>query len=634
MAGEDVHARDCNPGGFRMARNVHMRTPMAMSQPPERPAVPRRDGPTLLGPSPLVTLAGLVLTVGCLYWAQAFLVPVALAALLTYLFSPLVGVLERRAMPSIAAVVAVVTLAFVALGGLAWILALQMSALGTELPKYRHNISQKIADVRLLGRGSGLERVQETVKGAAGEAEREVERSKPSSARQPKPTPVIIQYERGLWNVPDAIGPWLEPLGGAGLVVILVPFMLLGRQELRNRVVRLFGFGRLALTTRALDEANARVSRYLLSQTAINATFGVMAALGLFLLGVPYALLFGLLGGALRFIPYVGPWIGALLPIGVSLAIFSGWTRPLLLIAFWLVLELFTNLVLETVFWARSAGVSHVGLLLAVGFWTWLWGSIGLVVATPLTVCLLVFARHIPALEFLWILMGDEPVISPDVVLYQRLLAMDEDEASDIVERALAEQPLEQVYDGILVPVLAMAGRDHARGRIDADEHRDVIQALRAIVEELIAARAESAAPPESRVFGAAVRGEADAVALLMLRDLVAPARVALDAASSGLLSAEVVRDVREHGADIVVVGAVPPGGVAQARYLCKRLRAAAPGVRIIVARLGVGENVEAVRQALLSAGADAIGTSLVETRDLVLQLVRVRPEVTPQHVA
>lgn len=225
------------------------------------------------------------------------------------------------------------------------------------------------------------------------------------------------------------------------------------------------------------------MSRYLLSQTAINAAFGVLATLGLFLLGVPYALLFGLLGGAslhsLR-----GPWIGALLPVGVSLAIFPGWTRPLLLLAFWLVLELFTNLVLETVFWARSAGVSHVGLLLAVG-------------------------------------------------------------------------------------LLALAGGDHARGRIDPDEYRYVIQALRAIVEELTAAAADGEAPPDSRVFGAAVRGEADAVGLLMLRDGLAPARVALDAASSDLLSAEVVRDVREHGADIVVVGAVPPGGVAQARYLC-----------------------------------------------------------------
>jgi predicted PurR-regulated permease PerM len=595
-------------------------------------SAPRPPGASFhLGPSPLLTLFGLVLTVGCLYWAQEFLVPVALAVLLTYLLSPIVGLIERWGVPATAAVVGVVTLAFTALGGLAWVLALQISALGIELPKYRDNIRQKIADVRLLGRESGLTRVQETVERAAGEAEREVERSKPSQSREPKPTPVVVRYETGLWNIPLAVGPWLEPLGRLGLLLVLVPFMLLGRQELRNRMVRLFGFGRLALTTRALDEANERVTRYLLSQTAINVTFGVLASAGLFVLGVPYALLFGLLGGALRFIPYVGPWIGALLPIGVSLAIFPGWTKPLLLLAFWLVLELFTNMVLETVFWARSAGVSHVGLLLAVGFWTWLWGSIGLVVATPLTVCLLVFAKYIAPLEFLWILMGDEPVLSPDLVLYQRWLALDEDEANDVVERALAERPRERVYDEVIVPALVMAGRDFARGRIDAEEHRAVIQAARDLVDGLDPAVDVTA--PEHRVFGAAARGEGDAVGLALLRHLLAESRVELDIASPDLLSAEIVQAAIEQGSDVVVIGALPPGGLAQARYLCKRLRTGVPGVRIVVGRWGATGDVDAVREVLLAAGADAVGGSQQETRDLVLQFVRVSPEV-PSRVA
>jgi predicted PurR-regulated permease PerM len=578
----------------------------------------------------LVRLVGLVLVVACLYWAQAFLIPVALAVLLTYLLSPLVAFLERRRLPTMPAVLSIVTLAFAALGGVAWVLALQMSALGAEVPKYRDNIQQKIADFRLLGRGTGLARVQETVQSAASEAERQVERTKPPAVRQEKPTPVVVRSERGLWGLQATVGAWLEPLGRAGLVAILVPFMLLGRQELRNRVVHLFGFGRLALTTRALDEANARVSRYLLSQTAINATFGLLAALGLFLIGVPYALLFGLLGGALRFIPYVGPWIGALLPIAVSLAIFSGWTRPLLLVGFWLVLELFTNLVLETVFWAKSAGVSHVGLLLAVGFWTWVWGAIGLVVATPLTVCLLVFAKHVPGLEFLWVLMGDEPVVSGDVVLYQRLLAMDEDEASDILERSFAESSLERVADALVVPVLVLAGRDHARGRIDAAEYRGVVETLRDLAETQAPPAEEE---PVHRIYGAPARGAADAVGLSMLRSLLQPGQVALDVASPALLAAEVVRAAREHGASLVVVSTVPPGGVAQARYLCKRLRAAIPAVRIVVARPGGGEEVEAVRRALLSAGADAVGTSLAGTRDLILQLVRIRPEAAREPV-
>jgi predicted PurR-regulated permease PerM len=599
------------------------------------PQASRADGPTLLGPSPLLRLAGLVLAVACLFWAQAFLIPVALAVLLTYLLSPLVGLLERRGVPPVAAVVSVVTLAFAALGGLGWVLALQMVALGAELPKYGDNIRQKIADVRLLGRGSGLERAQETVERAAGEAERQVEQARPPAADEPEPIPVTVQYERGLWDLPAAVGPWLEPLGRAAFVVILVPFMLLGRQEMRNRTVRLLGFGRLALTTRALDEANARVSRYLLSQTAINVTFGALAAAGLFVLGVPYALLFGLLGGALRFIPYVGPWIGALLPIAVSLAIFPGWTRPLLLVGYWLVLELFTNLVLETVFWARSAGVSQVGLLLAVGFWTWLWGSIGLVVATPLTVCLLVFARHVPALEFLWVLMGDEPVVSPDVLLYQRLLAADADEASDLVERALAEsQPRERIYDEMLLPALALAVRDHARGRIDGGELGAVVQAARDLVEGLGPTAPEDGTLPELRVFAVPGRGDADAVGLLMLRDVLAPFRVTLDVVSPELLSAEIVDRARGHGADVVAIGALAPGGLAQARYLCKRLRAGLPGVRIVVGRWEGEGDIDAARRALAAAGADAVGTTLRESRDLVLQFVRVQPDLTPEPTA
>jgi predicted PurR-regulated permease PerM len=577
-------------------------------------------------------LAGMVLVIACLFWAQAFLIPVALAVLLTYLFSPLVGLLERRGVPSTVAVVGVVTLAFLALGGLAWSLALQMSALGAELPKYRDNIREKIADVRLLGRDTGLERVQETVEGAAGEAERQVQRTKPATARPVKPTPVVVQYERRWWDLTTAVGGWLEPLGRAGFVVILVPFMLLGRQELRNRTVRLLGFGRLAVTTRALDEANARVSRYLLSQTAINASFGIMATAGLALLGVPYALLFGLVGGALRFIPYVGPWIGALLPIAVSMAVFDGWTRPLLVVAFWGVLELFTNMVLETVFWARSAGVSQVGLLLAVGFWTWLWGSTGLVVATPLTVCLLVFAKHIPALEFLWVLMGDEPVVSPDVVLYQRLLADDADEASDLVEAALAEpRPRERVYDEMVLPALALAARDHALGRIDAGELQGVVRGARELIEGL---DAESTGEAEHRVFAAPARGELDTVPLLMLRDVLAPLRIALEVASPELLSAEIVERARRHGDDVVVIGALPPGGLAQARYLCKRLRAGVPDTRIVAGRWAGAEQQEVARQAREAVGTDVVGTSLTETRDLVQQLVRVRTEPAPGHAA
>jgi len=586
-------------------------------------------------PVPLLRFAGFVLVVACLYWAQIVLIPVALALLLTFMLAPVVSRLERWHVPRALAVIAVVLLGLALVLGLGAVVVMQVANLGDELPKYRENIKEKIGDIRGFGHGSGLERAQETVARAAGEVEREAGRAAPA-AKSEKPTPVVIRSD-GTPRFTDffaTLQPWLEPLTRAGFVVLLVPFMLLARQETRNRLIRLIGFGRLAVTTRAMDEAGERVTRYLLTQSFVNTTFGMLVALGLYLIGVPYAVLFGFLAGLLRFVPYVGIWIGAGLPAAMGLAVFPGWGRALMVIALFAALEFFTGGVLEVLLYARSAGVSEVALLVAIAFWTWAWGPIGLVLATPLTVCIVVVAKYVPELEFLWILMGDEPAVSTDIAVYQRLLAGDEDEASDIVERALEEQPLERVYDAILLPVLAKAGRDQARGRISADEYRYVATELREVVEGLAPTPAEGDPTATTHVFGAAARGEADAVGLLMLRDVLVPLRVALDVASPELLSAEVARDVQDHGADLVVVGAVPPGGLAQARFLCKRLRASVPGVRIIVARLGAVEDVEVVRQALLSAGADAVGTSVVELRDLIMQFVRIQPEVAPEHVA
>jgi len=583
---------------------------------------------------PLQRLLAVVLVVACLYWAQIVLMPIALAVLITFLLSPLVTALQRRRVPRVVAVLVVVVLALTAVAGVGVVLVTQAVSLSEELPKYQSNIKQKIADIRLLGRSTGFARVTETVQTAVGEAEREAARGR-ASAKSPQPTPVVIVWDdtNPLRNLAQLVTPWLEPLGRAGLVVLLVPFMLLAREEMRNRLLRLIGFGRLALTTRAMDEAGERVTSYLLQQSFVNTSFGALAACGLFLIGVPYAVLFGFLAGALRFVPYVGIWIGASMPAAVAMAVYPGWGHVLLVIGLFALLELFISGVLEVLLYARSAGVSEVGLLVAMAFWTWIWGPVGLVLATPLTVCIVVLAKSVPELEFLWVLMGNEPAVSTDIAVYQRLLADDRDDASDIVERALAKQPRERVYDDVLLPTLVLAGRDHRRGRIDVEEERSVVAGVREILEQL-ESPAEEAVTYDARVFGAAARSEADALALRMLRDLLAPSKIALDVASPELLSAEVVRAVQAHGGDIVLISALAPGGLAPARFLCKRLRTSMPAVRLVVGRWGVGDEVEADRQSLVAAGADAVGTSLVETRDLVLQYVRVRPELTREEVA
>jgi len=604
-----------------------------MATPAGRPPAPSRsqtDGPTPGALNPALRFLAVVLVLAGIYWAQAVLIPVALAVLITFLLTPPVAALQRRGLPRVPAVVVVVLLALAVVAGVGAVLTFQVMSLGEELPRYRDNIREKIADIRSVGRESGLKRAKETVERAATEAERQMEREAPKTEPKsaPKPMPVILERDRtrGLTDLPNALSPWLEPLSRAGLVVLLVPFMLLAREELRNRFIRLVGFRRLAVTTRAMDEAGARVTRYLLTQSAVNTSFAILVGLGLFLIGVPYAALFGVLAGALRFVPYVGIWIGAGLPVAISMAVFPGWTKAFMVVGVFALLELFTSAVLEVLLYARSAGVSEVGLLVALAFWTWAWGPIGLLLATPLTVCLVVIAKYVEELQFIWIVMGDEPVVSTEIAVYQRLLAGDEDEASDIVERHVAARPGDAVYDDVLLPSVFLAAGDHARGRIGADERRVVIEAVRDIADEVSPERTSARPPGATRVLGVPARTDADETALAMLGHLLETAGLPLEILSPELLAAEVVREAAERRAGVVVIGALPPGGLVQVRHLAKRLRATLPDVKIVVGRWCVREDVEGLREALTGVGADAVGTSLLETRDQVAELARATP--------
>jgi predicted PurR-regulated permease PerM len=321
---------------------------------------------------PLLIFAGCVLVVAVLYWAQTVIVPVALALLLTFMLSPPVAFIQRG-VGRVPAVLAVAMVTFTMLGFAGWALTNQLTSLVQELPAYRQNIRQKVRDVRGAGRTESVETLQKTVDDIRSEIEK-------SETHGTTARPVVVQSGQtaGLWGFPTALGPLIEPLATAGLVLVLVIFMLLERQDLRNRLVRLLGHGRLTVTTKAFDEAGRRVSRYLLMQSLINLLFGVGVAVGLYLIGVPYVLLWACAAAALRFIPYVGPWVAAIAPVLVSLAVFEGWARPFLVVALFLGLELTTNLVVETYLFAGAAGVSQVGLLVAVAFWTWLWGPLGL----------------------------------------------------------------------------------------------------------------------------------------------------------------------------------------------------------------------------------------------------------------
>ena len=384
---------------------------------------------------PWVTFAGCVLVVVVLYWAQAVLVPFAVAILLTFVLTPPVTWLQRW-VGRVPAVLAVVTLVFAVLGLTGWGLARQMDHLADDLPLYRANILAKIADVRGAGKGGSVEKLQETIE----DIKTDLGRSDAPKGTVARPVVVTSEQVTGFSGF-----AWLAPivgqLGTAAFVLAMVIFMLLERRDLRDRLIGLVGHGQLAITTKAFDEAGTRVSRQLLMQSLVNLVYGIAVGIGLYFLGVPYPLVWAALGAALRFIPYIGPVLGAGAPILVSLAALQGWAGPLWVVGLFVVLELFTNLVLETVLYAGAAGVSQVALLASVAFWTWLWGPLGLLMATPLTVCLVVLGKHVPGLEFVGTLMADTPALAPEHGYYQRLLARDQAEAADLIERHIKTEP-------------------------------------------------------------------------------------------------------------------------------------------------------------------------------------------------
>jgi len=565
-----------------------------------------------------------------LYWGRGVLIPVALASLFTFLLSPLVSGLERLGLGRLRAgralaVALVVSLVFSALGGTAWVITQQVLALGSELPHYRGNLMRKIVDLRGAGGHGGLAEVQSTAKQVMGELQKQ---ELPKG--ETKPLPVVVKSDGGgIWQLPKI----LESLGIAAFVVVLVVFMLIEQHEIRNRFIRLIGHGRLASTTRAFDDAAARITRYLVAQTILNAAYGAALGLGLSFIGLPYAMMWGFLAFALRFIPYLGPLMAAVGPVALSLAVFSNWQRPLTTVGLFLVVELITYMALEPLMYGHSTGVSQVALLVALAFWTWLWGPIGLALGTPLTVCLVVLGKHVPALGFISVMMTDEPALPVDVSYYQRLLARDSTEGTEILDGYLADHSLEQAYDEILVRALSRAKRDRDAQRVSDEEVHSVYQAGRETVEKLSARRheaseegdtIESTAVAEAPlVLGCPAADEGDEVALLMFGQLLKPTDCTLEIVPASTLSGEIVSLVSERKPTAVVIGAVPPEGLAQARYLCKRLRARFPELKVIVGRWGEFPG-EGDRTSLLEAGADAVASTFAQSRDQLLERVHL----------
>ena len=384
-------------------------------------------------------------------------------------------------------------------------------------------------------------------------------------------------------------GSLLEVLGTAGIVIVLVVFFLVRQEDLRDRFIHLIGKGHLTLTTQMLGDAGSRVSRYLSMLFLINVSFGISVGIGLYLIGVPNAILWGILATALRFIPYIGPWIAAAMPVGLSMAISTGWVAPILTVALFVVLELISNHVLEPWLYGRSTGVSAVAVLVAAIFWLWLWGPVGLVLATPLTVCVLVVGKHVPQLSFLDILLGSEPVFEPKMRIYQRLLAGDQEEAAELMENDLEQRPAVEVFDTLLIPALALAETHWYRGELDEAKHKFILESLEEMIHDAVDGQEEEQAkegveePSKVCILCLPAGDHGDAIAGMMLAQILATRGCLVQSVSVTPAAGELTALVERCQPDVICISATPPAAALHARHLCKRLRSRMPKVHLVV---------------------------------------------------
>jgi predicted PurR-regulated permease PerM len=588
--------------------------------------------------SHLVVLESAVLIATVLYFAKPVLVPLTLAVLLTFVLAPVVAVVERRGAARVPAVLVVALLTFTLVGALGWTVGRQVHKLASDLPSYTERIQQKLAALQPSGDGlfSRLSRMAERI------SEGTTPASEPEGRADPDPS-IAIQTNDASPHEPPAVvalaparvsrleqltaiaGPVIEPLATLGLIVVLVIFMLMKREDVRDRMIGLLGHGRLTGATRVLIDAAERLSRFLLTQLLVNAAFGVVVAIGLTFIGVPYAFLWAVLTMLLRFVPYVGALVSAAFPLLLSFAISPGWTQPLLVLALFVVLDLVTANVIEPLVIGHSTGVSPLALLVAAAFWTWIWGPVGLALATPLTVCLVVLGQHVGRLGFLSVLLSDRPPLAPHVSYYQRLLADDLGEASRLVAAHADAEGTARVPDDVILPALAMARRDRQRGELSAERARAIHEATRTIVT----GRSVVDEPPPTAMLalGLPAHHEAEEILLLMLAQLLAPAGCRLDVVSSKALPREIESRIEQDKPAAVLLAILPPGGVEQAIYQCKRLRKRFPELTIVVGYFGTARRFDKLLVRFRSAGANYLTTSLEQSRNQLLeQLVAAEP--------
>ncbi|QFI68813.1 transport protein [Sinorhizobium alkalisoli] len=613
-------------------------------------------------PSRLPTLAATAATVAVLYFASEVFLPLAIAILLTFALAPLVSRLRRAGLPRSVAVLGTVATAFLFLSVFSAVLAVQVSEVAQNLPTYQYNIIEKIRVLKEAGAESQIfERLSRVVERITTEISRPKPETALSPQPEPEPKPLLVEIfspERPIETLRNIIDPLLGPLATTGLVIVVVIFMLFEREDLRDRFIRLVGYGDLHRTTEALQDAGARVGQYLLMQLVVNIAYGIPLAIGLWLLGIPNAVLWGMLAIVLRFVPYIGPVIAASLPLFLAFAAAPGWALLVWTAALFIVLELVSNNVVEPWLYGSRTGLSPLAIIVAAIFWAWLWGPVGLVLSTPLTVCLVVLGRHVPQFEFLEILLGNEPVLNPKERLYQRLLAGDPDEATDNAEEMLEEKYLIEFYDTVAIPALLLAERDRVRGALAEPQVAQIAQSARTLVSNLEEIASEEEEEEEEEGFGEETgdgdeqydlplgdgksvlciggRGDLDDVTASMLAQVIRVQGAEVASASHRDLKPGAIRGLPFAGRNAILVSFLDQDSLRHARFIVRRLKRIAPMSRIGIvlwhedgaSRTELVEELQA--DFVVSAIAESVREALSE--ELARPLKAVRAKIAPRH--
>jgi len=559
-----------------------------------------------------VSLLTLALVVAILWAAKAILLPLALGIILAFALTPVVRMFDRSRLPRFAGVALTMLLAVGVVGGIGYVVFGQFADLSTELTRYTSSMRRKVADLRPANDAT-FRQLTRTV-------DRVTEQLDDNIADLRRAQPVrVIEPRSSVQRLRESAGTIFEPIASTIIVIALVAFMLGQREDLRDRFIRLLGSESVSLTTRLLDEAAYRVSQFLLWQMLINVIFGTLVAAGLYWIGVPYAALWGGFTAVLRFVPYVGTLLSVLMPASIAFATFPGWSETAQTLALFMALDFITAWFVEPLVFGRRTGVSSFALLVSALFWIWVWGPVGLLLATPLTVCIAVLGRNVRSLRFLAVIFAEEPALTPHVRFYQRLLARDEGEATALVEEKRKEKGNVGVIEHVLMPALLLLSQHRAQNEVTEEDALFVLDVINEIVQKIAPV---DASLPLAPTIGLAARTPEDQTALELLRAAVGSRAMTL--IPLDLSADEALAEAIEQQPVAVCIGAISSTRNAEVRNYCRRLRSATPETKIIVLRPAIEADIERSSTRMHEAGADiVVGTA----RDAIEAIVQVLAE-------